>query len=545
MQNKICKKRYCIITLHVFLTISVIVYLFIVPPKIYSICLILFFITLSRITYIQGREVTKLALKYIDNEKILSEIFKAVPDLIFYKDCQLRYISFNDTFLKSCDLKKEEIIGKTDIDLLGKEIAEEFIHYDMQVINTKEAVKYDQKINNKIYNLIKSPIFSEEGEMLGILGIARDITVQKYLEKAFNEKQSQLSAILENMPFFAYMKDINGNFVCGNKKVTEFFGKRPEDLVNLPVVSMFFEDYEEILKEDKEIIETKMPIRSERIFTTIKGPIWMEVNKAPIFDENDEVIGIVVVTKDIELQKKIEQQKENFVATLSHDIRTPAIAQIRALDLILKGSLGEINQEQKEVIEQVHSSCSYILNMISTLLTTYKYEDGIKKMDYSDFNFETLVSDCCNEISYLIQEKQQKIIIKNNFGNQFVIADKLEIKRVITNLISNAISYSDDNSEIEIIINGDSDNLSFAVKNQGAYIPQKELDKLFSKFVSNASKFKKLGFGLGLYLVKQIIEAHRGEVFANSCKKEGNTFGFKIPLKLNVSQEYIESIEKN
>ncbi len=545
MQNKICKKRYCIITLHVFLTISVIVYLFIVPPKIYSICLILFFITLSRITYIQGREVTKLALKYIDNEKILSEIFKAVPDLIFYKDCQLRYISFNDTFLKSCDFKKEEIIGKTDIDLLGKEIAEEFIHYDMQVINTKEAVKYDQKINNKIYNLIKSPIFSEEGEMLGILGIARDITVQKYLEKAFNEKQSQLSAILENMPFFAYMKDINGNFVCGNKKVTEFFGKRPEDLVNLPVVSMFFEDYEEILKEDKEIIETKMPIRSERIFTTIKGPIWMEVNKAPIFDENDEVIGIVVVTKDIELQKKIEQQKENFVATLSHDIRTPAIAQIRALDLILKGSLGEINQEQKEVIEQVHSSCSYILNMISTLLTTYKYEDGIKKMDYSDFNFETLVSDCCNEISYLIQEKQQKIIIKNNFGNQFVIADKLEIKRVITNLISNAISYSDDNSEIEIIINGDSDNLSFAVKNQGAYIPQKELDKLFSKFVSNASKFKKLGFGLGLYLVKQIIEAHRGEVFANSCKKEGNTFGFKIPLKLNVSQEYIESIEKN
>lgn len=546
--NKICAKRNFIAGLHIFLTISFISYFFI-PSRICSICSIIIFLILSRLTYLKGKEVTKLALKYNDSEQLLTEIFKSVPDLIFYKDCDLRYISCNDAFLDAICLKKEDVLGKSDFEVLEESVAQEFAHYDMQVINTKEVVIYDQKIDKdgeiKIYNLIKSPIFSIEGEVTGILGIARDITVQKKLQKAFNEKQSQLSAILENMPFFAYMKDINGNFVCGNKKVTEFFGKRPEDLVNLPVSNIFFDDYDEISKEDKELIRIKEPLRNERILNTIKGSIWMEVHKAPIFDENGEVIGIVVVTKDIELQKKIEQQKENFVATLSHDIRTPAMAQIRALDVVLKGSLGEINEQQKEAIEQVRNSCSYIFNMISTLLTTYKYEDGIKKMEYDEFHFEALVSECCNEIAYLIEEKQQKIVIKNDYTNQVVNADKLEIKRVVTNLISNAISYSAENTEIEIIISGDSETLYFAVKNYSEYIPQKELDKLFSKFVSDASKFKKLGFGLGLYLVKQIIKTHNGEVFAKSCETEGNTFGFKIPVKANLAQKCIESIEKN
>lgn len=548
MDNKIAGKRKKIFIMHAVLFLSFIP-LLCWHSIILKGILVCFIFVLIHFGQIKGKEMEKLSERYYNSEQLLSEIFKSVPDLIFYKDCDLRYISCNDAFLEAICLKKEDILGKTDFDVLEESFAQEFAYYDMQVINTKEAVIYDQKINNggeiKIYNLIKSPIFSIEGEIAGILGIARDITVQKKLQKAFNEKQSQLSAILENMPLFAYMKDINGNFVCGNKKVTEFFGKRPEDLVNLPIVNMFFEDSEEILKEDQELIRTKEPFRNERIFNTIKGPVWMEVHKAPIFDENGEVTGIVVVTKDIELQKKVEQQKENFVATLSHDIRTPAMAQIRALDVILKGALGEITDQQKEAIEQVRNSCSYIFNMISTLLTTYKYEDGIKKMEYDEFHFETLISDCCNEIAYLIEEKQQKIVIKNDSANHLVTADKLEIKRVVTNLISNAISYSNENAEIEINISGDSETLCFAVKNRSEYISQKELDKLFSKFVSNAAKFKKLGFGLGLYLVKQIIKAHNGEVFAKSCKVEGNTFGFRIPVKANLAQECIESIEKN
>lgn len=513
----------------------------------------IFFIGLMFISliacYNRKKEIDSLSEKYHDNEQLLTEIFKSVPDLIFYKDCDFKYISCNDAFVKAMCLSREEIIGKTDFDMLEEGLAKEVASYDMQVLNTREAVIYDQEIITqsgqiKIYNLIKSPMFSDFGEITGILGIARDVTVQKKLQKAFNEKQSQLSAILENMPFFAYMKDINGNFVCGNQKVTEFFGKRPEELVNLHLANMFFDDVEDILAEDKKIIECKKPFRSERRLTTIKGPIWMEVHKAPIFDENGDVMGIVVVTKDIELQKKIDSQKENFVATLTHDLKTPSMAQIRALDVILKGSLGDINDEQKEAIEQVRNSCSYIFDMISTLLTTYKYEDGIKNMTYEEFDFETLVGECCNEISYLVEEKSQKIVISNESKYNSLTADKLEIKRVVTNLISNAISYSEKNAQIDIMISCEGDNICFSVRNKSDFIPQKELDKLFGKFVSNASKFKKIGFGLGLYLTKQIIMAHNGEVFANSCKVDGNTFGFRIPANVNLAQQCVEVLEK-
>lgn len=541
MLTKICEKRNCIIRLHIFLTFALIS-LWFIHSTWYAVFVTVIFASMGRITYLKGRQITELSLRFNNNEKMLSEIFKYVPDLIFYKDCDLKYISCNDAFVEAMCLPREEIIGKTDFDMLEKKLAKEVAGYDYQVFQTRDAVVYDQAIiaqngDHKVYNLIKSPIFSEDGKLQGILGIARDVTVQKMLQKAFNEKQLQLSAILENMPFFAYMKDIEGNFVCGNQKVLEFFGKNPEDLVNSHVKNMFLEDVESILQEDAEIIKNKKTIRNERELVTIKGPVWMEVNKAPILDENGDVIGIVVVTKDIMLQKKIEAQKENFVATLSHDLKTPVMAQIRALDLVLKGVCGEINDDQKELIGQVRSSCHYIFEMISTLLTTYKYEEGVKKLDYAEFNFDALVGECCNEISYLLEEKKQKICINNDDAISLIHADKLEIKRVVTNLISNAISYSGKEAQINISIGGNPEEIIFSVKNQGEFIPEKELKRLFGKFVSNASKYKKIGFGLGLYLSKQIISAHSGEVFAQSVENDGNTFGFKIPAKAQIIQE--------
>jgi len=549
LQIQIAVKRQKLIFLHTILfTCFVCFYqLDSIVLKIIFAALVLCIIAVA---YVNAKQLDVLFAKYYNSEQLLSEIFKAAPDLIFHKDCDLKYISCNDAFVTAMCLSKTEIIGKTDFDMLEKNLAEEVAIYDRQVIATREAVVYDQKIVSqngeiKIYNLIKSPLFSSNGDLTGVLGIARDVTVQKELQKAFNQKQSQLSAILENMPFFAYMKDAKGNFVCGNQKVTEFFGKRPEDLLNLPVANMFLDDITGILQEDAQIIQSKKPLRNERKLSTIKGEMWMEINKAPIFDEEGNVSGIVVVSKDINCQKMIETQKENFVATLTHDLKTPAMAQIRALDVILKGALGEINEEQKDAIAQVRNSCSYIFEMISTLLTTYKYEDGIKKMNYEKFHFESLVSECFNEIASLLEEKKQKVIIKNEALIHHLNADKLELKRVITNLISNAISYSEKNSEIEVSIGGDNDNVSFSVRNKSEFIPPNELDKLFCKFVSNASKFKKIGFGLGLYLTKQIVNAHNGEVFAKSCQVDGNTFGFKIPVNINLAQECVESLENN
>jgi PAS domain S-box-containing protein len=536
--TQIEQKRKYIVTIHVFFTISIISYL-IFPSLKYAVFITVVFMILSRLTYLKGKEVTELAIKYIDSEKLLSEVFASVPDLIFYKDCNLKYISCNDAFSVLLSKPREEIMGKSDFELMRADIAQESFETDKKVIETKQSISYEKEYFgeqgfHKVYSLIKSPIFSEKGQVIGVLGIARDITEHNLMQEHIGYKETQLNAILENMPLYAYMKDMNGRFVIGNKKLVELFGKTLDEMIGAPAYKLyenFCADMDDIIdEEDKIILQTKEPYVFERRLDTTRGKVWAEFCKSPIICENGNVIGILVVIRDMECQKEIENQKETFVATLTHDLKIPTVAQIKALEILMNGTLGPISELQKEAIEQVHNSCKYMFNMISTLLSTYRYEKGVKNMHYEQFDFASLVSECSKEISCLAKDKEQVIVIKNKLNFAKISADKLEIKRVVTNLLSNAISYSFKNTEIEIIMENNDHEISCLIKNTSELIPKEELDNLFGKYVSNAGKFRQLGLGLGLYLSKQIIAAHQGSIFARSDLQNGNVFGFTIPI---------------
>lgn len=484
------------------------------------------------------KELKTLSNQYKNNQKSLDDIFKYCPDLIFYKDHNFRYISCNDALLKTLGLKLEDVIGKTDFDLFSESTAKKSRQKDKNIIQNKEIINYDQQISTpsgelKIFNVIKAPTLLKNGQVSSILGIGRDITMQSILKSKLEEKQLQLSAILDNMPFFTCMKDLNGKIVIANKKSIELHGLEPEEMVGLDSKDFFPPELaKEFLNDDKKVIENKETIIKEILFNTPSGQKWIESHRSPILDDERNVQGIVIINKNIDLIKEIEAQKETFVATLTHDLKVPTIAQIKTLELLLNGVLGKLKNEQCDALEQILNSCRYMLNMISTLLSTYRYEDGIKKIHYEEFNFVDLVSECCNEIACLAKEKEQKIIIRNNSANDFICADKLEMKRVITNFISNAISYSIKNSKIEISMENSAQETCFFVNSHSKVIPYEQLKNLFDKYVSNASKFQQSGgMGLGLYLTKQIITAHGGEVIAESDEINGNTFGFKIPQK--------------
>ena len=501
----------------------------------YEIFLSVFIFILLLSRYPKNKELSDLLFKKNNNE-LLGEFFKYSPDAVFLKDCNSKYISCNDVFFKMLAVKPEEVINKNDCDFLEPELAKRAFAYDRLIIQNRETTNYDithivYNGESKIFNMIKSPLI-KNGEVVGILGIARDITFERNLKTGLEEKQTQITSILENMPFFVCMKDINGKIVRANKKSIELHGLEAEAMIGLDSRDLFVSEIsEQFLEDDKRVLENKETIKREVHMETPSGPKWTEVIKSPIVDDDGVVQGIVIVHKDIEVFKEIEAQKETFVATLTHDLKVPTIAQIKALELLLNGSAGEISKYQDDILGQILNSCRYMLNMISTLLSTYRYEDGIKKINYEEFNFVALVSECCNEITCLAKEKEQKLIIKNDLVKEFICADKLEIKRVITNLISNAISYSLENSQIEISMEEADNELVFLVNSHNKLIPQHQLEKVFNKYVSNSSKFQQPGIGLGLYLTKQIIIAHNGEVIAQSDEVNGNTFGFRLPQK--------------
>lgn len=223
------------------------------------------------------------------------------------------------------------------------------------------------------------------------------------------------------------------------------------------------------------------------------------------------------------------QERETYIATLNHDLKTPTIAQIRSLELLLNGQFGQLSSTQKEIISLTLDSCNYMYNMIHTLLSTYKFENGDVSLNYSCFDIVRLIEKCINKILPLSEAKSLKIIFNTDVDSKIVFGDKKELSRVVENLLSNGINYAFSSSVIHVSVSQSDGNFVVKVRNSSPYISPEKLVNIFKKYTTHVDKYNKVGVGLGLYLSKKIIEAHNGTIIAESSPFQINTFGFIIP----------------
>lgn len=234
-------------------------------------------------------------------------------------------------------------------------------------------------------------------------------------------------------------------------------------------------------------------------------------------------------------EENLQAQRETFVASLSHDLKNPTLAQIRALELLLKGNFGNIQPKQKEILEMVLDSCKYMNAMLASLLSTYRSEKGAIVLKYENISLMELAAECVEEMIYMAKDKNVQIALQNNNTSSNICADKIQIKRVIMNLLSNGIKYAFKNSCINITIFNEQNYTCFQFENNSPFIPEDKQKSIFAQYVSFAGVHKELGIGLGLYASKKIIKAHDGEIFVKSYPDNRNIFGFKIPTTKSVN----------
>ncbi len=235
----------------------------------------------------------------------------------------------------------------------------------------------------------------------------------------------------------------------------------------------------------------------------------------------------IVILKNITDQKELESLKDDFVATLTHDLKVPIIAETNMLELFLNENFGAISEKQKLALQNMQASNKDLLELVQTVLETYKigkitlYKESIMLNGFlkeiSD-EMEPIAAKTGNTIN-LIQERDIRIF-----------ADKLQMKRVVKNLIQNALSYGKPKTPIEITTGEIPKFIIVKVKDHGAGISKSDLDKIFNKYYSAAKKFRKIGTGLGLYLAFQIVKAHGGELTVDSVEGEYTEFCIKIPV---------------
>ncbi|MGD9580267.1 MAG: ATP-binding protein [Vampirovibrionia bacterium] len=260
--------------------------------------------------------------------------------------------------------------------------------------------------------------------------------------------------------------------------------------------------------------------------------IPVELHIAPIVtDEHCSTHDYVIVARDITAQKEAERLREDFIATLTHDLRTPLHASIQTLDFFLDKTLGELNDKQMKYLDTMKTTHKDMLGLVNALLKVYKFESGELTLIKTNFNLIELVEQCTEEVKSLITKKNQTLEKNMSNTNITINADKNEIKRVLANFIGNAINYTPVNGKIIVNTRKDENNVLVTISDTGRGIPESDLGKLFQRFSQGTTKQRSSGTGLGLYLSRQIIEAHDGKVWVNSIENEGSTFGFSLAIK--------------
>lgn len=183
------------------------------------------------------------------------------------------------------------------------------------------------------------------------------------LEQKIHLQHSQMETIINNAPFIMYLKDIDGTILLANHKISKLLGIDADEVIGKNI-NNFYSRHNLCLNEDKEIITTKNTLCIQREIETPKGTFgWCKLIKAPVLDDNGNVVSIVVIFQNIDKEKEIEERKNTFIATLTHDLKTPTIAQIKATELLLDNVLGEINDEQRDILTQIKKSCKYMYDL--------------------------------------------------------------------------------------------------------------------------------------------------------------------------------------
>jgi two-component system, sensor histidine kinase and response regulator len=239
------------------------------------------------------------------------------------------------------------------------------------------------------------------------------------------------------------------------------------------------------------------------------------------------VRSLLRLKHSIDERDQMANLRTDFVSRFTHDLRIPLVASNRVLKLLLEGRFCEVSPELQEIINTMIGSNQDLLEMVNTLLEVYRHEAGCKTLKISLCNIQELVSEVTQELTPLAEEKGLAVNISIDETASIVMGDRLELRRVFTNLIGNAIKFTDKGS-VNIHSFLSLKEITINIQDTGSGISKQDQAILFERF--RQGKHQRSGSGLGLYLSRCIIEAHQGSINVISEAGQGSTFTINLPL---------------
>lgn len=278
---------------------------------------------------------------------------------------------------------------------------------------------------------------------------------------------------------------------------------------------------------------------------------------SPIFGNNGSANGTIGVFRDISDQKASERQRDEFISTASHEMRTPVAAIEGFLSLALNPKVANVDDNARKYIQKAHDSTQHLGQLFRDLLSITKLEDGRLANHPEPFDLGKVIRVTIDELAFKAEQKNLELKLKSSHetGSDqqgvmplfYVNADPERVREVFVNLVDNAIKFTAKGS-VDVTINGDNKEVTVGIHDQGIGISKNEINHLFQKFyrVDSTATREIGGTGLGLYLCRQIIELYSGRIWVESEEGKGSSFYFSLPrLTYSQAQEIKKKIAKS
>jgi|GEM_PF-1320141 len=429
----------------------------------------------------------------------------------------------------------------------------------------------------------RTHIFSDEDvRLLNLLAPQAAIALSNaLLYEDVSRERDRLESLLNSVKDGILMLDRNFNVVLSNQRFTELMNLSSDQIKdqNMAVVAdMLGETLDSEPPFSGEIVTRLLrdlhrdPEKGFSRKVEIADPKVrnIEWSGAPVLDSNREVIGWLNIFHDFTQQRQLEQLREDFTNMLVHDLKSPLTGVIGGIELAESLFPDEIADgseipEQKEFLNMASNNCRNMLSMVNTLLEVSRLEAGRMPLDKRQITLEELIFTSVADVELNAREKQINLVKDVPGQESFLNIDMTQMRRVIMNLLTNAIKFSPNNSNIRITaqlqegvprrgttstldparlrtgttsflkpgtssLEGPQKTVLLSISDEGPGIPQDDLGRIFNKFVQLPSNGRyKVGSGLGLAFCKLVIEAHNGKIWAESDEGQGSTFFISLP----------------
>jgi len=359
------------------------------------------------------------------------------------------------------------------------------------------------------------------------------------LEKLMMEKK-RIETLINNMNDPIIGLDENKKVLFMNNVAVKIAGLSNQDIIgknvqeiacNNDLIKMLVQDLLDGESRKTETLSTPLKIYADNKESYFEKEI-IPIQIIPTGEKEEKQIGNVILLQNITPYKELEFAKTSFIATISHELKTPISSIKMSLRLLENKQIGKLNPEQRTLLESIEEDAGRLLKITGELLNITQVESGIIQMNLIPVQARELVENAVNANKLAAEQKQ--INLKITFADNLpkLLADTEKTTWVLTNLISNAIRYSYDHSIIDVDVVKENEKIKFSVSDSGQGIPPQYLDKIFDRYFRIPGT-KKEGTGLGLSISKEFIEAQGGTITVKSNFGEGSIFS----IALNSSKE--------